>query len=65
MTGEHQADVMADHADYVENERFSSDDVMLVAAYVVGSNNNFEARNPEATATSVASIIPSRTGMTR
>lgn len=45
MTVERQADVMADYETYVENARFTREDVMVVTAHVVGSNNNFEPRN--------------------
>ena len=45
-----QPDVMPEHADYVENARFTMNEVMVVTAHVVGSNNNFESRDPDAVA---------------
>jgi hypothetical protein len=49
MTVESQAVVMADsYATFVENRRFMQDAVMIMTAHVVGSNNNFEIRDPAA-----------------
>jgi hypothetical protein len=45
---ESQPTVMPDYATYVENRRFARDGVMFVTAHVVGSNNNFEIRDPKA-----------------
>jgi hypothetical protein len=51
MAVESQAVVMADkYATFVENRRFVNDGVMFVTAHVVGSNNNFEIRDPKAVA---------------
>ncbi len=41
-------------APYVENTRFMHEDVLFVQAHVVGSNNNFLAYNPAATAEHLA-----------
>ncbi|GAB3126242.1 metallophosphoesterase [Novispirillum itersonii] len=46
---ERQADVSA-HKQMVENARFTHKGVMVVTAHVVGSNNNFEVRDPAAVA---------------
>lgn len=49
MAVESQSVVMAEKfARYVENIRFVKNDVLLVTAHVVGSNNNFEPRDPKA-----------------
>jgi hypothetical protein len=45
---ERQPDVMADHRLYVENVRFVKERVMFVTVHIVGSNNNFEARDAKA-----------------
>jgi len=50
MAVESQATVMPDHAKFVENRRFVKDGVMVMTAHVVGSNNNFEVRDPAAVA---------------
>lgn len=47
---ERQAELMPDAATFVENARFSRDGVLFVTAHVVGSNNNFEVRDPAAVA---------------
>jgi hypothetical protein len=48
---EQQSVVMADKfATFVENRRFIKDEVMVMTAHVVGSNNNFEVRDPAAVA---------------
>jgi hypothetical protein len=48
---ESQAVVMADRfAPFVENARFSRDGVHFITLHVVGSNNNFEPRDPAAVA---------------
>lgn len=46
---ESQALLMAgEHGGYPENVRFTMDGVAIVTAHVVGSNNNFEIRDPAA-----------------
>ena len=45
---ESQALLMPDHATYVENARFTKNDVQFISAHIVGSNNGFEAQDPEA-----------------
>jgi hypothetical protein len=47
---ESQAQAMPPHATYVENSRFTRNDVQFVGAHVVGSNNGFEAQDPAAAA---------------
>lgn len=47
---ESQAKVMPEFSTYVENARTEKDGVMFVTAHVVGSNNNFEVRDPKAVA---------------
>jgi hypothetical protein len=51
MDVESQSALMADKfARFVENRRFVKDGVMFMTAHVVGSNNNFEVRDPKAVA---------------
>lgn len=51
MDVEQQSVLMADtYATFVENRRFMKDEVMVMTAHVVGSNNNFEVRDPAAVA---------------
>jgi hypothetical protein len=51
MDVEQQSVAMADtYAKFVENRRFITNDVMFMTAHVVGSNNNFEVRDPAAVA---------------
>lgn len=45
---ESQRQLMPAFAKYVENTRFAMNDVQFIAAHVVGSNNGFEAQDPEA-----------------
>jgi len=46
---EHQSTVMAEKfSRYVENVRFVKNDVLFATAHIVGSNNNFEPRDPKA-----------------
>lgn len=45
---ESQPTVMPEFAKFVENRRFLKDGVMIMSAHVVGSNNNFEVRDPAA-----------------
>lgn len=45
---ESQALLMPEFATYVENTRFSKNGVMFLTAHVPGSNNGFEAQDPEA-----------------
>ena len=45
---ERQADLMPESKKFVENARFAKSGVMFVTAHVVGSNNNFEVRDPAA-----------------
>lgn len=47
---ERQGDVMPDFKTYVENVRFVKNGVLFVTAHIVGSNNNFEVRDPKAVA---------------
>jgi len=47
---ERQADLFDGYPEYVENARFIYNDVAFVTAHVVGSNNNFEPRDPKAVA---------------
>ena len=49
MARTRQADLMPAFKTYVENSRFIHDHVMIVLVHIVGSNNNFETRDPEAT----------------
>ena len=44
-----QAQLQQNNSEYVENKRWVHDDVLFVTLHIVGSNNNFEARSPEAT----------------
>ena len=46
---ESQALLMPDFSTYVENTRFSKNGVMFFTAHVPGSNNGFEALDPDAT----------------
>ncbi len=49
--GSHPADVTSDAgAGYPENARLMMNDVLFVTTHVVGSNNNFEVRDPKAVA---------------
>lgn len=51
MAEEVQSVLMADRfAGFPENRRFMKNDVMVMTAHVVGSNNNFEVRDPAAAA---------------
>jgi uncharacterized protein YkuJ len=51
MAVETQSALMADtFAKFAENRRFVKDGVMFMTAHVVGSNNNFEVRDPKAVA---------------
>lgn len=43
-----QAQVQSDFEEYVENQRWVTDEVLFVTLHVVGSNNNFETRDPGA-----------------
>lgn len=45
---ESQARVMPEYATYVENTRFTKNDVLFLGVHVPGSNNGFEADDPEA-----------------
>lgn len=47
---ESQARLMPEHASYVENTHFAKNDVLFVGLHVPGSNNGFEAEDPEAVA---------------
>jgi hypothetical protein len=46
---ESQARVMAAYTGYPENARFAHRGIQFISAHVVGSNNGFEAQDPEAT----------------
>ena len=50
MALERQADVMPEFKTYVENVRFAKNGILFVTAHIVGSNNNFEVRDPKAVA---------------
>lgn len=50
MNVESQAQAMLAYASYVENSRFTKNDVQFIGIHVVGSNNGFEARDPAAAA---------------
>ncbi|TSE25856.1 hypothetical protein Tsedi_01080 [Tepidimonas sediminis] len=50
ITVENQSTVMPAFADYVENQRWWVGDVLFVTVHIVGSNNNFETRDPKAAA---------------
>lgn len=51
MAEESQSVIMADKfAKFVENRRFTKDGVTFMTAHMVGSNNNFEIRDPKAVA---------------
>src|ERR1700754_4073141 len=45
---ESQAQIMPDYSTFVENARFAKNDVQFISVHVVGSNNGFEAEDPEA-----------------
>lgn len=45
---ESQAQIMPQHSLYVENTRFSFREVDFIGVHVVGSNNGFEAQDPDA-----------------
>ncbi len=47
---ENQSVVMPEYATYVENQRWWAGDVLFVTVHIVGSNNNFEIRDPKAAA---------------
>lgn len=47
---ENQSTLMPAFAAYVENQRWWAGDVLFVTVHVVGSNNNFETRDPRAVA---------------
>lgn len=46
---ESQARLMPEYSTYVENTRFTKNDVLFLGVHVPGSNNGFEADDPEAT----------------
>lgn len=48
MKLERQSDLMKEFAGYPENARFVKAGVHFITAHVVGSNNNFEVRDPRA-----------------
>lgn len=50
MPLERQSEFMPSYALYVENARFSKNGIHVIAAHVVGSNNNSEVRDPRAAA---------------
>lgn len=43
-----QAQLQPDFEEYVENQRWVVDEVLFVTLHIVGSNNNFESREPSA-----------------
>ena len=44
-----QSQIHSDYDEYVENQRWVIDEVLFVTLHIVGSNNNFESRDPGAT----------------
>jgi len=48
MQLESQAELQSEYARYVENRRWEKAGVLFVTLHIVGSNNNFEARDPNA-----------------
>ena len=48
MKLERQSDLMKEFKEYPENARFVKEGVYFITAHVVGSNNNFEVRDPRA-----------------
>ncbi|MGQ9724986.1 MAG: hypothetical protein ACUVVU_06485 [Tepidimonas sp.] len=48
ITVENQSTVMPEYASYIENQRWWAGDILFVTLHVVGSNNNFEIRDPKA-----------------
>ncbi len=48
ITLERQSDLMPEFKLYTENARFEKNGVLFVTAHIVGSNNNFEPRDPKA-----------------
>ncbi len=47
---ENQSRITPGRAGFVENQRFMRDSVLFVTVHIVGSNNNFEVRDPKAVA---------------
>jgi len=45
---ETQAELQAEYARYVENRRWERGGILFVTLHIVGSNNNFETRDPKA-----------------
>lgn len=45
---ESQAQIMPEYSTFVENARFAKNGVQFISVHVVGSNNGFEAEDPEA-----------------
>lgn len=45
---ETQAELQAEYARYVENRRWEKGGILFVTLHIVGSNNNFETRDPNA-----------------
>jgi hypothetical protein len=45
---ETQAELQAEYARYVENRRWKKGGILFVTLHIVGSNNNFETRDPNA-----------------
>lgn len=50
MALQSQAALMPEHGKFVENARFLHRDLLFVTLHIVGSNNNFETRDPLAVA---------------
>lgn len=44
-----QAQEQPAFSDYIENQRWIHNDVLFVTVHIIGSNNNFEVRDPRAT----------------
>jgi hypothetical protein len=48
LTVQNQSTSMPSFASFVENQRWQHQDVVFATVHIVGSNNNFEARDPHA-----------------
>jgi len=50
MSLESQPQVMLEFSSYVENQRWIREKILFMTVHIVGSNNNFETRDPQAVA---------------
>lgn len=50
LTVENQSTAMPEFAKFIENQRWQREDVLFVTLHIIGSNNNFEVRDPRAVA---------------